>query len=125
MYEIVSLRDQLMPYGHSTSGPYSKQNCDSLKSHIIHQTTHLHGDDAARFVVVGFAGVVLVEGVELWVGLVAEGLGPHCVEVKMEAVQQEVHLDARLPGLGAHRRRGTQDERRAAHCAARVILGDT
>lgn len=48
--------------------------------------THLDRDDAARFVVVWFAGVILVQWVELRVGLIAEGFIPHSAEVKMEAV---------------------------------------
>lgn len=78
----------------------------------------LHRDDAARFVVVRFAGVILVQWVELRVGLVAEGFIPHCTEVKMEAVQQELNFDPGPPGLWTHRRSRTQDEGGTVHCAA-------
>lgn len=60
---------------------------------------HLDGDNAARFVVVWFAGVVPVQWVELRVGLITEGFTPHSAEVKMEAVHQEVNFDPGPPGL--------------------------
>lgn len=84
--------------------------------------THLHRDDAARFVVVRFAGVVPVQRVELRVGLIAEGFTPHCAEVKMEAVHQEVNFDPCSPGLWTHRWSGTYDEGGAVDCTARLIL---
>lgn len=84
--------------------------------------THLHGDDAARFVVVRFAGVVPVQRVELRVGLIAEGFAPHCAEVKMEAVHQEVNFDPCSPGLWTHRWSGTYDEGGAVDGTARLIL---
>lgn len=83
---------------------------------------HLHGDDAARLVVVRLAGVVLAQQVEPRVGLVAEGLAPDGAEVKMEAVQQELDFDPGPPGLWAHGRSWTQDEGGAVHRAARLIL---
>lgn len=72
---------------------------------------------------VWFAGVVLVQLVELRVGLVAEGFTPHGAEVKMEAVQQEMNLDPGSPGLWTYRRGRTRDEGGAVHCAARLVLG--
>lgn len=88
---------------------------------LIHGT-HLDGDDAARFVVVRFAGVVPVQRVELRVGLIAEGFTPHRAEVEMEAVHQEVNFDPGPPGLWTHRRSGTWDEGGAVHYAARLVL---
>lgn len=75
--------------------------------------------------VVWFAGVVLVQWVKLWVGLIAESFIPHSAEVKMEAVQQEVNFDPRPPGLWTHSRGRTQDERGAVHCAARLVLEES
>lgn len=72
--------------------------------------------------VVRRAGVVLVQQVELRVGLVAEGFAPHGAEVKMEAVQQEVDFDPGPPGLWTHGRSGTQDEGGAVDCAAGLVL---
>lgn len=71
---------------------------------------------------VRFAGVVLVQRVELWVLLIAEGFIPHGAEVKMEAVQQEMNFNPSPPGLWTHRRSRTQDEGGAVHCAARLVL---
>lgn len=68
---------------------------------------HLNRDDAARLVVVRLAGVVLVQRVELRVGLIAEGFAPHSAEVKMEAVQQEMNFDPGPPGLWTHCWSGT------------------
>lgn len=85
--------------------------------------SNLYRDDAARFVVVRFVGVILVQWVELRVGLVAESFVPHRAEVKMEAVQQEVNFDPSSPGLRTDRWGRTQDEGGAVDCAARLILG--
>ena len=74
---------------------------------------------------VRFAGVILIQRVKLWVGLVAEGFISHSVEVKMEAVQQEMNFDPGSPGLCTHCRRWTQDEGGAVHCAARLILEES
>lgn len=72
--------------------------------------------------VVWFVGVILVQWVKLWVGLIAEGFIPHSGEVKMEAVQQEVNFDPRPSGLRTHRWCWAQDERGAVHFAARLVL---
>lgn len=85
----------------------------------------LDRDDAAGFVVVRFAGVVLVQRVELRVGLVAEGFVPHGAKVKVEAVQQEVNFDPGPPGLWTHRRSRTRDEGGAVHRAARLVLEES
>lgn len=87
--------------------------------------THLNRDDAARFMVVRFAGVILVQRVELWVRLIAEGFIPHGAEVKMEAVQQEINFDPGPPRLWTHRRSQTQNEGRAVHCAVRLVLEES
>ena len=84
--------------------------------------THLHRDDAAGFVVVRLAGLVLVQRVEHRVGLVAEGFSGHGTEVKLEAVQQEVNFDPGPRGLWTHRRGRAQDQGGAAHRAARLVL---
>lgn len=47
----------------------------------------LHRDDAARFVLVGFAGVILVQWVQPGVELVAESPAAHRVEVKVQVIQ--------------------------------------
>lgn len=72
--------------------------------------------------VVRLAGVVLVQLVELGVGLVAEGLAAHSAEVEVEAVQQEVDFNPRPSGLRTHSRRRTQDEEGAVHRAAGLVL---
>lgn len=72
--------------------------------------------------VIRFAWIVLVQQVQLWVGLIAEVLAPHAAEVKMEAVQQEVNFDPGPPGLWTHSRSGTQDEGGAIDCTARLEL---
>lgn len=84
--------------------------------------SHLHRDDAARFVVVRFVGVILVQWVELGVGLVAESFIPSRPEVETEAVQQEVDFDPGSPGLRTDRWGRTQDEGGAVDRAARLIL---
>lgn len=80
--------------------------------------SHLNRDDAARFMVVRLAQVVLVQLVELWVGLVAERFVTHGAEVEVEAVQQEVNFNSCSSGLWAHSRSRTQDEEGAVHRAA-------
>lgn len=72
--------------------------------------------------VVRFAAVVLVQRVEPRVGLVAEGLGSHGAEVKVEAVQEEVNFDPGPPGLRAHGWSRAQDEGGAVHSAASLVL---
>lgn len=84
--------------------------------------SYLHGDDAARFMVVWLVGVVLVQRVQLWVGLVAEGLVSHSAEVKMEAVQEKINSDLGPSGLCSHSRGRTQDEGRAVDYAASLKL---
>lgn len=54
---------------------------------------HLDRNDAARFVVIWLAGVVAVQQVKFRVRLIAKGFIPHCAEVKMEAVHQEVNFN--------------------------------
>lgn len=71
---------------------------------------------------VRFAGLVLVQRVQLWVGLIAKGLTGHGGEVKMEAVQQEVDFDPGPPGLWTHGRRGTGEQRGAVHRAEGLVL---
>lgn len=72
--------------------------------------------------VVGFAGVNLVQWVEHRVGLIAESCISHSAEVKMEAVQQELNFDSGPPGLWTHRWGRTQDQGGAVHFAARFVL---
>lgn len=71
---------------------------------------------------VWFAGFIPVQWVELWVGLIAEGLIPHVAKVKIEAVHQKVNSDPGSPGLWSYCWSGTKDEGGAVHCAARFIL---
>lgn len=80
--------------------------------------SHLNRDDVARFVVVRFARVVLVQLVELGVGLVAESFVTHGAKVEMEAVQQEVNFNSGTSGLWTHSGSRTQDEEGAVHRAA-------
>ncbi len=87
--------------------------------------THLNRNDAARFVVVRFARVILVQRVEMRVGLIAEGFIPHGAKVKMEAVQQEINFYPGPPRLWTNRRSQTQNEGRAVHCATRLILEES
>lgn len=117
----VDLKAALIPGAWaSTLGSFLKQ----CRAGFI-QCTHLDRDNAARFVVVRFAGVVPVQWVELRVGLITEGFTPHSAEVKMEAVHQEVNFDPGPPGLWTHCRSGTWDEGGAVHCAPRLILDES
>lgn len=74
---------------------------------------------------VRFALVVLVERVELRVGLIAERSVAYSAEVKMEAVQQEVNLHPGSLSLRPHGGGRAQDEGGAVHCAARFVLQTT
>lgn len=67
---------------------------------VVH--TDLHRDDAAGFVVVGPARAVAVQWVQQRIGLITEGLVPHCTEVEVEAVHQEVNFDPGPPCLRTH-----------------------
>lgn len=78
----------------------------------------LHGDDAPWLVAVGLAGVVLVEGVQDGVELVAEGAAADGVEVEAQVVQQELHPHLGVACMGLHPWRPAQDQGGGVHLAA-------
>lgn len=55
--------------------------------------TDLQLDEAARVVAVDLQGVLLVQGPQDGVGLVAERLIVQAAEVKAQVIQQELHGD--------------------------------
>lgn len=63
----------------------------------------LHSDDAAGLVAEGLAGVMLVEWPQRGVEFVDEGCLRYGLEVKVQVVQQELHLDVSAMGVGVHR----------------------
>lgn len=87
--------------------------------------THLDGDDAAGFVMVGFARIIPVQLVERGVELIPEGFLTHGAEVKVKAVQQKVNFNPGINGLWTHGRGRTQDEGGAIHRAERLMLEES
>ena len=81
-------------------------------------STDLQLDEAAGVVAVRLQGVLLVQGPQDGVGLVAEGLVVQAAEVKAQVVQQELCGDLRPPDGGVHHRRAAQDEGRGVHLTA-------
>ena len=90
---------------------------------VCEREQYLHREHTPRLVPEWCGGVLGVEGLQSGVGLIGEGCGAQCCEVKDQVVKDEFHPDPGVLRQAWEGRRVARDELRGVHVARLLKLG--